>query len=106
MLRNIELEVIKIGHKCNANKTEMMPFNHDNVVDIKSKDENKIKSVDNFKYPGGWINIPEKKFEIRNARAWPVGCQVYAEILKELRNWFWVVNVFFNTGLSKSAFST
>lgn len=46
MLRNIELEGIKIGHKCNAKKTETMPFNHDNVVDINSKDENKMKSVD------------------------------------------------------------
>ena len=69
MLRNIELEGIKIGHKWNAKKTEMMPFNHGNVVDIKSKDKNKIKSVDNFKYPGGWINSPEKNFEIRKAHA-------------------------------------
>lgn len=74
MLRNIELEGIKIGHKWNAKKTEMMTFNHDNGVDIKSKDKNKIKSVDNFKYPGGWINSPEKNFEIRKAQAWPV-CQ-------------------------------
>ena len=69
MLRNIELEGIKIGLKWNAKKTEMMPFNHDNVVDIKSKDEYKIKSVENFKYRREWINKPEKNFEIRKAQA-------------------------------------
>lgn len=69
MLRNIELEGIKIGHKWNTKKTEMMPFNDDNVVDINSKDKNKIKSVDNFKYPGGWINSPENNFDIRKAKA-------------------------------------
>ena len=79
MLRNIEPEGVKVGHKRNAKKTEIMLFNQDNVVDIKSKDEIKIKSVDTFKYPGGWINSPVISLK-------GVGCQVYAEILKELRN--------------------
>ena len=64
MLRNIELEATKAGLKLNVKNTEMMLSNQD-VQNVKSKDGNKI--VDNFKYLGGWINSPEKDFEIRKA---------------------------------------
>ena len=52
MLRNIELEESKIGLKLNAKKSDMVLFNQDNVVDIRSKDGSKIKSVNNVKYLG------------------------------------------------------
>ena len=68
MLRNIELEGAKVGSKLNAKRTKIALFNPD-VVDIKSKDGSNIKSVDNLKYLGGWMNIPEKDFKIRKAQA-------------------------------------
>ena len=76
MLRNIEIEGVKVGLRLNAKKTEMMLFNQNvqnvqNVqMNVMSRDGNKIKVVDNFKYLGGKINSSEKDFEVRKAQAW------------------------------------
>ena len=70
MLRNIEIEGAKVGLRLNAKKTEMMLFNQNVQMDIMSRDGNKIKVVDNFKYLGGWMNSSEKDFEVRKAQAW------------------------------------
>ena len=72
MLRNIEIEGAKVGLRLNAKKTEMILFNQNvqNVqMDVMSRDGNKIKVIDNFKYLGGWMNSSEKDFEVRKAQA-------------------------------------
>ena len=70
MLRNIEIEGAKVGFRLNAKKTEMMLFNQSVQMDVISRDENKIKVVDNFKYVGAWMHSSEKDFEARKAQAW------------------------------------
>ena len=70
MLRNIEIEGAKVGLRLNAKKTEMMLFNQHVQMDVMSRDGNKIKVVDNFKYLGGWMNSSKKDFELRKAHAW------------------------------------
>ena len=73
MLRNIEIEGAKVGLRLNTKKTEIMLFNQNvqNVqMDVMSRDGNKIKVVDNFKYLGGWMNSSKKDFEVRKAQAW------------------------------------
>ena len=72
MLRNIEIEGAKVGLRLNAKKTEMILFNQNvqNVqMDVMSRDGNKIKVIDTFKYLGGWMNSLEKDFEVRKAQA-------------------------------------
>ena len=39
-------------------------------MDVMSRDGNKIKVVDNFKYLGGWMNSSEKDFEVTKAQTW------------------------------------
>ena len=70
MLSNIEIEGAKVGLRFNAKKTEMMLFNQNVRMDVMSRDGNKIKIVDNFKYLGGSMNSSEKKFKVRKAQAW------------------------------------
>ena len=69
MLRNIEIENAKVGLRLNAKKTEMMLFNQNVQMDVRSRDGNKKKVVDNFKYLGGWMNSSEKDFEVSKAQA-------------------------------------
>ena len=73
MLRNIEIEGVKVGLRLNAKKTEMLLFNHNvqNVqMDVMSGDRYKTKVVDNFKCLCGWMNSSEKDFEVRKAQRW------------------------------------
>ena len=70
ILKNIEIEGANVGLRLNAKKTEIMLFNQNVQMDIMSRDGNKIKVVDNFKYLGGWVNSSEKDFEVRKAQSW------------------------------------
>ena len=70
MLMNIEIEGAKVGLRLNAKKTEITLFNQNVKMYLMSRDRNKIKVVDNFKYLGGWMNSSKKDFKVRKAQAW------------------------------------
>ena len=71
MLSRVEAETSQIGLHLNEKTTEMMIFNHDDgSMPIKSKNGKVIKTVDNFKYLGGWMISSERDFEVRKALAW------------------------------------
>ena len=47
-----------------------MHFNLEGVTTIKAKNGEEIKTVDNFKYLGLWLESSAKDFEVRKALAW------------------------------------
>ena len=50
VLHRLETEAEKVGLYCNAKKTEVQAFNQDGPVDIKAKNGETLKVVENFKY--------------------------------------------------------
>ena len=63
-LKNVEVEAIKVGLNVNGKKTELIAFNQEYLILVKS-----INGVDNFKYLGGWLKSTESDIDIRLARA-------------------------------------
>ena len=60
-----------IGLKINSDKTEYMRLNlNSDDGNMKSKNGNIIKQVENFKYLGSYIGSTEKDIEILIAKAW------------------------------------
>ena len=70
MLTSIVFEAAKIGLHLNVKKMEVMHYNQEGITTIKARNGMALKSVDNFKYLGGWMKSSEKNFEIRKALAW------------------------------------
>ena len=70
VLTSLELEAAKVGLFCNAKKTEVQVFNHDNPATIKATNGDEINFVNNFKYLGAWTESTEKDFKVRKALAW------------------------------------
>ena len=56
LLSRVETEAAKIGLHCNAKKTELMVFNHEDDINIVTLDWSRFKTVENFKYFEGWMN--------------------------------------------------
>ena len=52
LLKNVEIEAIKVGMKINGKKTELMAFNQEQTNTVKSIANTDIKQVENFKYLG------------------------------------------------------
>ena len=48
----------------------MQIFNHDSPVEIKVKNGNTLKIMENFKYLGAWMESTEKDFAVRKSLAW------------------------------------
>ena len=72
ILRSLEEEAKKIGLHLNNRKTEVMAFNHSDQVSITTVLGSEVKTVNNFKYLGSWIESSEKDYEVRKALAWSV----------------------------------
>ena len=70
MLKNVEVETLRIGLYLNEKKTEIMAFEHDPDMEIKTLNGKTLKLVVNFKYLGGRMESSEKDFQIRKALAW------------------------------------
>ena len=70
MLKNVEIETLRIGLYLNEKKTEIMAFEHDPDMEIKTLNGKTLKLVVNFKYLGGRMESSEKDFQIRKALAW------------------------------------
>ena len=70
VLSRLEEEARLVGLYCNAKKTEIQAFNHDDPIEVKSLDGTLLKIVENFKYLGAWSESTEKDFEVRKALAW------------------------------------
>ena len=70
LLQNVEIETLRIGLYLNEKKTEMMTFEHDSDMEIKTLNGKTLKLVVNFDYLGGRMESSEKDFQIRKALAW------------------------------------
>lgn len=70
LLARVESEAAKVGLYLNEKKTELMAFNHDAPVNITTQSGSTIKTVQNFKYLGAWMESTEKDFKVRKALAW------------------------------------
>ena len=68
MLQRVETEAKRLWLQINTKKTEAMIFNQD--TPLITLNGSNIKTVENFKYLGGWMMSSEKDFEIRKALAW------------------------------------
>ena len=81
LLDCVETEAGKIGLHLNAKKTESMQFNQEHPTAILAKNGSIIKTVDNFKYLGGWMNSTYTDFNIRKAIAWS-SCHKLSKVWK------------------------
>ena len=60
MLASVKLEAVQIGLHLNSKKTEVKHFNQGGVTTIKAKNGGEIKSMNHFKYLGGWLEALQK----------------------------------------------
>ena len=51
----VEKAAVQVGLHVNAKKTELMPYNQDEAVTIKTIGGQNVKNVNNFKYLGSWM---------------------------------------------------
>ena len=70
VLLRLETEAENVGLFCNAKKTEVQAFNQEQSVEIRAKDGETLKVVDNFKYLGAWTKSSESDISVRKALAW------------------------------------
>ena len=96
MLNRVETETRKIGLFLNEKKTETMQFNQEIDTSLIGKNGGVIKTVDNFKYLGGWMHSSSKDFEIRKALAW-TSCHKLRKIWKSKLNRKLKVKLFLST---------
>ena len=54
----------------NTGKTKYMSYNTNQQFEIKAIDRSNLKSVEDFKYLGAWIDSSAKYLKIRKALAW------------------------------------
>ena len=73
LLQLLETEAAQVGLHVNGPKTELMSFNQDQTITIKSIAGHLIKVVENFKYLGGRMKSSEDDIKVRKALAW-VAC--------------------------------
>ena len=69
LLARVEEEAAKIGLHVNSKKTEHMMYNQEKENAITSKNGVSIKTVDDFKYLGGWMKSTEQDVKVRLALA-------------------------------------
>ena len=60
----------RVGLLPNAKKTKCMFFNNQVDPGLKTRDEEAIEPVDNFKYLGSWTSDSEHDFKVRKVSAW------------------------------------
>ena len=70
LLQLVENEAAKVGLHVNGPKTELMSFNQDMLLSIKTICGHIIKEVENFKYLGGRMKSTEDDIKVRKALAW------------------------------------
>jgi len=70
LLRNVEEALAQVGLLPNAKKTKYMFFNNQVDPKLKTRDDEAIEPVENFKYLGSWISDSEHDFKIRKVSAW------------------------------------
>ena len=80
LLTSVETAAANVGLHLNATKTEMIVYNQQ-IEMINSLNGEQIKSVDDFKYLGSWIDNTYKDIKVRKAQAW-VACNRLNKIWK------------------------
>ena len=84
LLTGVETAASNVGLHLNAAKTEMIVYNQQ-IEMINSLNGEQIKSVDDFKYLGSWIDNTLKDMNTRKAQAW-VACNKLSKIWKSNLN--------------------
>ena len=69
MLTRVEKSAKRVGLSMNTWKTKYMSYNTNQQFEIKAIDRSNLKSVEDFKYLGAWIDSSAKDL-IRKALAW------------------------------------
>ena len=54
----------------NTGKTKYMSYNTNQQFEIKAIDRSNLKSIEDFKYLGAWIDSSAKDWKIRKSLAW------------------------------------
>ena len=65
MLTRVDKSAKQVGLSMNTGNTEYMSYNTNQQFEIKTIDGSNLKSVEDFKYPGAWIDSNEKDLKIR-----------------------------------------
>ena len=65
LLRNVEEALPQVGLLTNAKRTKYMFFNHHVDPGLKTRGDEVIEPVENFKYLGSWISDSEHDFRVR-----------------------------------------
>ena len=82
MLTRVETEAAKIGLHMNAKKTQVMPFNQEDVNFIlKSISGDTIAAVEDYLYLGAWMSSSDQDIHVRKALAWSA-CNKLSKIWK------------------------
>ena len=69
LLTAVEKEAANVGLHVNAKKTELMAYNQNSKIKLKTLCGQNVNKVENFKYLGSWM-MSSEDFEIRKALAW------------------------------------
>ena len=70
MLTQVEKSPKRVGLSINTGTTKYMNYNTNQQFEIKAIDGSNLKSVEDFKYLGAWIDSSAKDLKIRKALAW------------------------------------
>ena len=70
-MKRVEVAEADVGLVINEKKTEYMSFNQTGNV-LRSRSNEELKKVEDFKYLGSWINTTERDLKARISKAWAV----------------------------------
>jgi hypothetical protein len=70
LLERVESAALRVGLHINAKKTKCMVYNHQDKIDVRTKDGTSLEVVEDFKYLGAWMQSSEKDIKTRKAQAW------------------------------------
>ena len=70
MLTRVEKSAKRVGLSMYTGKSKYMSYNTNQQFEIKAIDGSNLKSVEDFKYLGAWIDSSAQDFKIRKALAW------------------------------------
>ena len=96
LLSRVESSTARVGLHLNADKTEVMIYNQTTTDILKSKSNEIIKKVEEFKYLGAWMSASDKDIKIRKAQAWSV-CHKLQKIWKSTLNKSLKIRIFLAT---------
>ena len=70
LLERVEDAALRVGLHMNAKKTKCMVYNHNDEINIRTRDGTRLEVVNDFKYLGSWMESSKKDIQTRKALAW------------------------------------